>query len=100
MRPGGPPVTNRFGNAGLHCARCLTCCGTPEPNGESLMTASPNNTDTQSALRKALVARSAELGSDPDTVWCPSPHAVAARRPDGGLLRLDFGDWSPSELAR
>lgn len=54
----------------------------------------------QAALSRVLIARADELGIDPATIWCPSPHAIAARRPGGGLLRLDFGDWPAPELGR
>ena len=55
---------------------------------------------TRSVLRAALVSRAADIGIDPDTIWCPSPHAVAAWRVDGGLLRLDIAHWSPTDLGR
>jgi hypothetical protein len=64
------------------------------------MTSTPNHSETQSALRQALINRARELGIDPATVRCPSPHAVTARREDGGLLRLDFASWSAAELSR
>ena len=64
------------------------------------MTSEPNQSDTQSALRAALIARAVELGIDPESVWCPSPHAVAAWKPDGGLLRISFDDWTAPELSR
>jgi hypothetical protein len=54
----------------------------------------------RSALRGALIARALELGIDPETVWCPSRHALAAWRNDGGLLRLDFNVWPAAELTR
>ena len=62
------------------------------------MTATLNHPDTQSALRTALIAAAVELGIDSGTLWCPSPRALAACRPDGSLLRLDFGDWPATEL--
>ena len=68
------------------------------PERGNAMTATPNQPDTQSALRTAFVARAVELGIDRETVWCPSPRAIGARRPDGSLLRLHFGDWPATDL--
>lgn len=70
------------------------------PQSAASRSASTRSASTQSALRRALLARADELGIDPETIWYPSPHALAARRPDGGLLRLDFGDWPAPELGR
>jgi hypothetical protein len=64
------------------------------------MTSKSHQDQTQSALRKALIARAAQLGIDPDSLRCPSPNAITARRDDGSLLRLDFGTWPGAELSR
>jgi hypothetical protein len=60
----------------------------------------PNPSAAQSALRAALVARAVELGIDPESVWCPSPQSVAAWKPDGSLLRIDFAESPARELCR
>jgi hypothetical protein len=64
------------------------------------MTATPTHPDIQSALHTAIAAHVAELVIDPRTIWCPSPHAVAARRPNGSLLRIDFGEWPAASRGR
>ena len=62
------------------------------------MTITPTQHLTRSVLRTALASRASELGIDPDTVWCPSPHAIAARRLDGGVFRIDYGIWTGDDL--
>jgi hypothetical protein len=65
----------------------------------------PTSTHTRArpareVLAESLAARAEDLGIDRATVWFPSTHAVAAWRHDGGLLRLDIGDWPAAELTR
>lgn len=64
------------------------------------MTATHNRTDMQPVLWKVLQAHAARLANRLEAVWCPSRHVPVARRPDGGLLRLDFGDWPAPDLRR
>jgi hypothetical protein len=60
----------------------------------------PNRETTQEVLRAVLAERAARLGISPETIRSPAPGALTARRPDGSLLRLDFRDYQPSEIAR
>ena len=63
------------------------------------MTALPYPRPAVVVLADAMAAHASELGIDGGSVCCPSVHAIAAWRRDGGLLRIDIGDWPAAELS-
>jgi hypothetical protein len=50
-------------------------------------------------LRELLRARAAQLALDPETIECPTPGAVTARRLDGSLVRFDLSTYRRAELS-
>jgi hypothetical protein len=57
-------------------------------------------TDELERVAALLREHAAQLEIDPDSVWQPSAHALAAWRTCGGLLRIDLAVWSAAELIR
>ena len=71
-----------------------------ETNGQNKANTSIDDEVIASEIRRAIEARAARLGIDPDTIGSPAPRAVTARTHAGDLLRLDVSTYRSADLDR